>query len=265
MTLAFVLGVVTFFLVFGAGILNVENVGWLMKGDWAQHFIGWHAFRHDSWHMPPGATDALNWPIGTSVVYTDSLPLFSVPLKVLSPLLPQTMQFQGVWFLLSLGLQGLFGYLVVQRLSGHTVPAVVSALLLVLLPSVFQRIAHDTLIAQWIILAAIYVYLEPRSKKSEIFFFIVIAISLLVHFYISFLVLSLWGTWWLQHLLNREDDLPWKAHFRWNFLRMGLWLALSAGLMWTVGYFVISPTAASSANGFGLYSMNLNAFINPQA
>lgn len=97
--LAALSGMALWLSVSGPAFLDPSNVGWLMRGDWAQHLVGWHAFRHDAWQLPPGAMENLTWPGRTAVVYTDSLPLLAIPLKLFSPLLPDPMQFQGIWFL----------------------------------------------------------------------------------------------------------------------------------------------------------------------
>lgn len=63
-----------FFIFFNPAILDPTNTGWLMRGDWAQHFLGWHAYRNgaDSFNHQ----DLLAHPTGLSILYTDSNPLF---------------------------------------------------------------------------------------------------------------------------------------------------------------------------------------------
>ena len=48
---------------FGPGVLSVSNFGWLMQYDWAEHFLGWHFFRHEPWTFPPGAVNNYFYPV----------------------------------------------------------------------------------------------------------------------------------------------------------------------------------------------------------
>ena len=87
-------GVVTFLLLYGVAVLNPVNVNWLrhsndLEGLWdlSQHYLGWVAYRKTPWTFPIGMTEGITAePI--SVVYTDSIPLFALFFKALSPLLP---------------------------------------------------------------------------------------------------------------------------------------------------------------------------------
>ena len=63
--------------VFGAEHVYPLHTEWLMRGDFALHFLGWHVYRTSPWTLPLGATPHLIWPVGSSVGLTDSIPLAS--------------------------------------------------------------------------------------------------------------------------------------------------------------------------------------------
>jgi hypothetical protein len=74
---------------FGWIALNPSNVTWLLAGlDEAQHFLGWHFFRHEPWSFPPGLIRGYLDPLGTSIGYTDSVPLLAFVSKVFAFALP---------------------------------------------------------------------------------------------------------------------------------------------------------------------------------
>ena len=82
-------GVIFFARTLGSALADPREIGWLMTTDWAQHYSGWAMFRSTPWSWPPGLMPEVWYPVGTSIVYTDSLPLLALLLKPLSGLLPQ--------------------------------------------------------------------------------------------------------------------------------------------------------------------------------
>ena len=50
-------------------------------GDVAQHLSGWYAFVNDSWRFPLLNTILLDYPSGTDISLTDSIPLFALIFK----------------------------------------------------------------------------------------------------------------------------------------------------------------------------------------
>src|SRR5262249_13664039 len=95
--LAFAIGASAGFLFFartlGLALADPGAIDWLLAQDLAQHYSGWVTFRHTPWHWPPGAMPEVWYPVGTSIVYTDSLPLFALVLKAFSAWLPDPFQY----------------------------------------------------------------------------------------------------------------------------------------------------------------------------
>ena len=84
------------FTVLGPSVINPRSIKWL-QGDPAQSYLGWAFFRmEDSWGFPLGHTSKLNFPYGTPVAYTDSMPIIAVAMKVFSKHLPSTFQYLGL-------------------------------------------------------------------------------------------------------------------------------------------------------------------------
>ncbi len=101
------IGAVIFIICYGFAVLDVTNDGWLLKGgDLMQHYVGWKAYRQSPWQFPIGMTEGLIYPDETCVIYTDSIPLFAIFFKLLSPLLPETFQYFGLWGIMSFILMG---------------------------------------------------------------------------------------------------------------------------------------------------------------
>src|SRR5688500_17161104 len=109
-----VFGALMFSWIAGLSILDPRQIGWLFHGDWQWHFLGWHFFRHEPWHHPPGTLTPYSEPIGTALGYTDSIPLVALLLKPFTPLRPNPFQYLGLWLLLCFALQGFFGSVLVR-------------------------------------------------------------------------------------------------------------------------------------------------------
>ena len=78
------LGALCFITVYGIRVLNPCYVDWLLnRGDLTQHYLGWCFFRESDWTFPIGLTNRLAYPDYSSVIYTDSIPLFAVFFKLL--------------------------------------------------------------------------------------------------------------------------------------------------------------------------------------
>ena len=75
------LGVAIFLLVYGTAPLNVANDAFCRGGyiekDIQQHYAGWLFYKRSAIGWPLGVTDAVNYPGGVSVAYTDSIPLLA--------------------------------------------------------------------------------------------------------------------------------------------------------------------------------------------
>lgn len=126
------LGLVMFIVFGGKPSLDVTNISFMLDGDPAQHWIGWEFFRH---------TPLLQWPIGNntaygiglnnSIVYTDSIPLFALFFKLISPLLPETFQYTGIWIATCFVLQGATGFLLLNKLTENKWYSLLGSLLFV--------------------------------------------------------------------------------------------------------------------------------------
>ena len=161
------LGAAVFLALYGTRVLNPTEVDWLLNGhgDPTQHYLGWVQYRHSEWHLPYlGMSYSTIYPHRVSVLYTDSLPLFAVFFKLLSPLLPETFQYFGWWGLLCFMLQGSLGQCLIARLGAARThwahaAALAGAGLLVLFPALRIRMfGHTALAGTWLILAALFVW-----------------------------------------------------------------------------------------------------------
>ncbi|WP_285274607.1 DUF6311 domain-containing protein [Halopseudomonas bauzanensis] len=250
------LGTILFFVLGGLSILAPSNTGWLMRGplDPQTNLFGWEYFRETPWlQFPLGANPKYGMEIGSSIIFSDSLPLFALLFKLLDPLLPETFQYFGLWVLTCVLLQAIFSYLVLSHFTtSRWLLGLGTALLLLLPPYLMRFMIHLALGGQWLLLAGLYLYFSPAYRTR--FWLVLLALAPSIHAYLLIMLAAIWGADLLQRLLARQLTLS-------QCIRLGLTgSAVILSLMWCLGYFMLGPAPTTS----GQYTrMNLLALVDP--
>lgn len=247
-------------LLFALLLIPVSNIDptdtrWVIGGggDNLQHYLGWRFFRDSRWTRYLLFMRDLNYPVGTSVIVTDSNPLFCLIFKLFRNFLPPEFQFNGIWMLTSWGLLGFFAAEAGWRLTRSRLLTLSGVVFALINPVILQRaLIHDTLTAHWLILAAICLFLNDDKPWNPPGWFFLIETALLIHVYFIPMIAFIFALQLIRMLAGKRS-------FRWIIL---LVLVFSASLLlgyYVLGYAYILPQSGS----YGELSMNLNAFINP--
>jgi hypothetical protein len=261
------IGTAVFFIIYGYRILDPTFIAWTLHQDAAQHFIGWHFFRSEPWTFPLGLLRSFPYPQGTSIVYTDSIPLIAIPLKLFAPLLPHYFQYHGIWLLLSYTLQGLFAWILLAGKIRTRIFIVFGTVLITLSPILAQRAEiHEALTAQWVILAGLCLYYRPVKTSAWIQWLILLLAASAIHFSLLFMVAMIWLAFIIRNVMAKTFLARGQGK---QGRRAGKDIVLAVAtvpalllFMWILGYFVIGIKQASEG-GFGFFSMNLLAPFNP--
>jgi len=188
-----VLGIIFFIYIFGTAVLDFSYTAWLMSGgDLTQHYLGWRFFRSSAWYFPLGLIDNIVYPFKISIFYTDSIPIFAVFFKILSPVLPHNFQYFGLFGIICYALQGGIGTLIVKKIGGNTIQSIIGAIFFIFSTVMMYRIyGHTSLSAHFIILLSIYVCLHKNNDiKKEIFSWSsLLVLSVGIHIYFASMVL----------------------------------------------------------------------------
>lgn len=259
--MAALIGAATFVAVYGIRVLNPIYDSWLLgRGDLTQHYLGWCFYRMGKWTFPIGLTDQLAYPNQTSIIFTDSIPLFAVPFKIISPLLPHTFQYFGWWGLISFMLQGILACMILSELRVDRFCSLVGSILFILSPIVIEKMfRHTSLGAHWMVLLPIYFFIRHRHiyqnlKKTLICWGIMGGLVAAVHMY-YLPMCGMLATGFAAASVFRER----KFHVRY-LAPVGVFLAGAGGITYVLGGFSTKVTA--DADGLGLYGFNLNSFWN---
>ena len=231
-------------------IIGMHTLLNALGGDPLQHVVGQRYFLAEPWHWPPLVAQNLVPPAGTSIAFTDSIPLLSVLTKLLLPLLPKGIETIGFWLALCWVLQPAAAVFAL-RCTGETrlAPALAAAMLSLCIPGLYQRTAHEALSAHFLILGAIGGYcllLRGLSPARWSFGLALMIAALLVHPYLMMMVIAV--------LAAAPVSLAVRRDRAWLKVALGLAIAIlaTADLALRLGY-----AGATPRSGFGYYSMNL--------
>lgn len=254
-----ILGAAVFLGVYGIETINPLNDSWLyVGGDLTQHHIGWLFYRKSEWQFPIGLIDGLVYPNKVSCMYIDCIPLLAIPFKILSPVLPETFQYVGIWGFMSFFLQGGFSVLIIKKFSNSMPFCLIASAFFCFSPIMFQRyLGHDALAGHWVILAAIlfWVYKDKLNTlaKKVLAWGGLACIAVLVHMYYLPMVFGLMVGWLIADLLETKKIVP-------QLITGASSVVLALGVMYVLGAFY--GNLDTNAYGFGVYSMNMNSYVN---
>lgn len=257
-------GAAFFVWMFGVRMIVPTEVTWALRLDWQYHFLGWHLFRNEPWHWPPGRIDSYVVPLGTTIGFTDAIPLAALLLKPFAAVLPMPFQYLGAWVLACFALQGYFAVLLASLWTSNALVQVAIAGVFVLVPTLLSRVGHPSLCSHWLLLWAIWLYFLA-DRDARIPPWQVAALGLasgLVHPYLAVMVLAVVGAVALRLTLHAWHGGAPRAIVA-GVRVAGLAGVATLGGWWASGLFTVSGVSNLASEGLGKYSMNVLAVITP--
>lgn len=262
-----IIALLFFVIVYGVTSLDVANDAWIMAGydedDLTQHYAGWVQFRASDWSFPLGLIGDMADGTGTMVSFTDSIPILAIIFKAVDFMLPETFQYFGWYNLVCFILQAIAGYKLVRRKSENSVFGYVGTVLFLLSPILLERaFRHTALASHWFILFSLLIYLKSRDARREgrqIFskgYLVLNILTVLIHPYFLPMVMI------FTALTAWENALQFR-----NYVKNGLFLIGNAVAAFVAGWLIgaLGWGVESSRFGYGYFSMNLNALVNPKS
>jgi len=257
--IAMLLGGIVCLAIYGDHIVNPHFLIWLREGDPLVHFVGWKIYRFDHWMFPLGAMKNYAYPQITSIVATDSIPLFALFFKLLSPILPLSFQYFGIWLVFCYLCQGYLASRLLGKITDHPILIWLGSLLFILPPIIVRRaVVHNSLAGQWIILYALYLYLSEDHHKNRIQWIILLVMSVLIHFYLFAMALIIF----IAYLAKLKFTIHPVKTTRSIVIFLTTTTMIILLVMWGIGYF--NTQVKALAYGYNVFSMNLVAPIDPQ-
>lgn len=256
------IGMIAFIVIYGVTPLNVQNDKWIMAGydesDIIQHYSGWTAFRNSEWSFPLGAAQDMGVEDRTYISYTDSIPWVAIFFKCWRSVLPQTFQYFGLYALICYILQSIAAFMLIKYKTGSALFSFIASVLFTFAPIELERsLRHTSLGSQWLILFAILLYLYHKDEykfSHYISYTILMVLAIGIHPYF----LPAIGVFLLLCVI---EDIKRKQIKSALYLVGILILTYGAGVV--IG--VLGSGVDTSRWGYGYYSMNLNAILNPSS
>lgn len=259
-----VIGACIFILIYGVQVLDGTYVDWIRNaaGDFAQSYYGWSFYRASAWHFPPGLMDSVAYPSLTSIIYIDSVPLFNFIFKVMSPLLPETFQFFGIWGLVCFVLNAALGSCCVYRLTRSTLYSVACSPFFALCTFAMQRLyTHTALAANWVILAGILLVLMTFDKSDRRRYMLLWAALFAVGVSVNIYYLPILGIimvfFCIYRCVTLRSGMPVLSVFAPSLLGVVVAFWFFGGL------YHLSSNSGATASSIGSLSANLNTLFNP--
>ena len=260
--LSLVIGAVIFILIYGPDILNPTYIDWMFltpAHDVPQHQIGWEFFRNTPWLFPFGIFNTLSYPVYTSVIDFDSIPIFAIIFKIFSDILPQNFQYLGLWGIICYMLQCLFGTIISKKFTNNKLLALLGGILFTLMPILSLRMyIHTALATHWLLLLCMMpiVYDKELSFKYKLYIYTVAGILTAG---IQVYLIAICGIIVLVHTLycvfaNKQVK---------SMLFSILYSLSSIITLWLLGIFSMNTIAATDKESLFAYSANLNTLFNP--
>lgn len=199
-------------LVFGAwmhwAVVDPRNVGWVLDGnDRGQSAVGLAAYLRTGGPWPSLHQSLLAAPEGMTLLFTDSIPIIGLLLKPFAPVLPLELQLVGLWYLSCVVAQAGFAWALVRRHAPDVPTAWMGAALLTAMPALINRYGHASLCAQWLILWALWIFVDERRTRQPAWWAAVACTAALIHSYLLLMVLAIWASAMLQLLVSDRQRI----------------------------------------------------------
>ncbi len=248
---------------YGLSIINPENINWLMSvhHDWGTHYLGWAFYREDPWAFPLGFTESYNYPLGTNVGFTDTIPLLAFIFKPLRFLMSEDFQFFGLWLFICHFLTAVYTFKIFNLYKVNVWLTFLVVILIAANPVLLFRCIHPALSSHFLIVASIYNYLRhsnANANRINIEQIVIFFIAGTVNPYISVMIFGFNIILPLKHyFIERSINLK-------QLIIYPVVSFLLVMIFWLVFGMVElnNPTNLASVEKYNFYSFNLNSFFN---
>ena len=239
--------------------ISVSSTKWIheISSDTVLQHISWIFFKNDLWRFPIGSNPNFGDEFGNSIIFSDSIPIFALFFKLISPLMPEKFQYHSIWYFLCFFLQLYFSHKIIYKFTKNNIYSLTSALFFLTAPIFFFRIGmHAALSGQWILLLTLHLVLNKNYEKSKITWVFVLILSCLIHFYFTIAIALIFSFLKFFNFFTYKENIKKTAK---DFLITFLPLLLA---MYIAGYFEIRTVDALGL-GYGSFKLNLLSIVDP--
>jgi hypothetical protein len=237
------------------------------ENDMAQVLTGQLFLQQGRWAWPLLQVPDLGFPGGTNLFWIDAVPIVALIAKLLDSIFHGPLNLLGFDLFACLVLPGI-ALTGVVWVAGHRhlLAAITASALADAAPPLLYRWGHIPLMAHYLIIAALGLYLlslqRPRAPRVRLGWLALLAVTLLSNIYLFVMVGGCWAAGLVQRRLNGTAATA-------SLTIEGLVVVLPVlGLMALTGIVSVGSPATGlgqiSALGFGWSSTNLGSLLVPQ-
>lgn len=257
--LAFGVGMIVGLLFVGPRNALPWNLKWLVgKGDGSADQLVFQFFRQTPFFQWP-ITAIPNYVAGANTVNPSGNAIFSVGAKFVGLFVPGEFQYFGFLIVFWFALQALFAERLLSRFISSSTFRLIGTTFFIISPVFLYRLAamrHFHVSAHWLIIAALYLYFDERSRTKS--WAVLISVAVAINLYIAISVVMIFIATIIKiYMRNELSSLGLKLKFCIKVVVPSILSALAS--------FVVSGFMSykESSGGAGFYRMNLLAFFNP--
>ncbi len=237
------------------------------ENDMAQVLTGQLFLQHGPWAWPLLLAPDLGFPTGTNIFWLDAVPIVALIAKLLDSVVHGPLNLLGFDLFACLVLPGIAMTGIVWVAGRrHVLAAVTASAIADAAPSLLYRWGHIPLMAQYLIIAALGLYLlnlqRPRAWGVRVAWLALLAVAVLTNIYLFVMVGACWTAALVQLRLNGAATT------------FGLGLEALVAVIMVLGLRAATGilSAASSGSdlnqisgqGYGWLSTNLGSLLVPQ-
>lgn len=195
-----------FCMFFPLNILNPYNLNWLLVGtDNGENILGSYAWWAEPGHGLRLYNSKLNAPDGVPLLFTDSNPLWTLLMAPIAYIIGPDVQFLGLWMLLCIVLQGIFAWLLLKPYAPSRVALILGTMIMMLLPTLYNRYIHVNLMAHWTILFALWLFISPSRAANVRYWALLLGLTTLIHNYLLLMVAAIWASAVMERFITAPD------------------------------------------------------------
>ncbi len=252
------LGLITTIYIIGFDHISFTNTDWLRSHDMTTELTTWKYYKNDIWRFPIGNNPNYGMDLASGIVFSGSIPLFSIVFKSFGNFLPDNFHYFNLWIFICFFLQSYISFLIVYHHTKNLTFSIIASLFFLLSPVLFNKIAlHLSLSAHWLILLGYYIEIKNELNKKMFYWTALISLSALFHFYFTIILFGMFFLFVLnEHLTN--------FNIKKLIIQIGLPFIFLFITMYIFGYFEV-PVTDALGYGYGYYKLNLTSIINPNA
>ena len=247
-------GIVTYIYIFGLDFLN-NKTSFFYEYDHPMFHAGYLAYINDEWKFPLTITDNLFPNENFSIVWMDSIPIFSLILKVIYTTFGIKVSNPfPIWYLIC---YVLFAYYIGKTLQlriKNNITYLLSLIFIVNTPLMVNRMVwHSALAAHWLIVASIYFYIKNKDNNFNSLkeFALLTGISIFIHPYIFSMVFSIFV---ISYLLAFKKTTI-------SELKKSAFVIFGTLATYFVGFFRIADDGNYSSTDYYKYGAEFNSFF----